>query len=690
MNSKQNNKNTNNTSSNKNISNSQKNNLKKLSNSNSKNNIINQTNNNINSKDNPNDTSVIIKSNQIDIDNIDISSYNSEPYIIPKKKFEHNFYITKIETAVNNYNKIKENLTKKILDNKIPKKSHSIQLKNFALLEDLNQLSSILDTLVDKKLNVPKKNQNNDNNNNKVLKNQNKKIDKNQNNNKIIKNQNNNKKINNQNKNESKQDEKNKPPPTKLEINKKLLESFMKQYNLLSEKYNKISKDDYIQNLKNEKESYALEISQIEQDNKKLKKNQIKNEGKLKKGGSFNDSEYKDKLDTCQRLENEYNSIVRKIGPLEERIKYYGDKINKLNKNKEELIQKAKDKYNMDNPEKIDKKFENEEHSNFWKKKELELINKKNKTKVQQYEYQKKENGKYIKQLIDDKMTASTLLKEKNELLKQLNIKFNNLELENINLDTNQIIQKNNKNNDNNNNALSKNKNNENENNENENNTNENNSNEKTPIQNQCFISPIKPNEKNSYDKINTDNSKTNNNRYDNTAKTNNQTFNKKEVLENLRIQSDLENKPKLDKTLNLKKNLRSKPNLSYNFDGITNTNSNLKNKKMNYSVVFQSNTKKNIDENEIEGEIKEDIQYNSNIVDDKKEEEQNFVNLSQNISLEKNNENDENQKRENDFNTVLYETDKKEENKFTNNNEKENDYENDFLLEDNQNINMN
>ena len=689
MNSEQNNKNTNNTSSNKIISNSQKNNLKKLSNSNSKNNIINQTNNNINSKDNPNDTSVIIKSNQIDIDNIDISSYNSEPYIIPKKKFEHNFYITKIETAVNNYNKIKENLTKKILDNKIPKKSHSIQLKNFALLEDLNQLSSILDTLVDKKLNVPKKNQNNDNNN-KVLKNQNKKIDKNQNNNKIIKNQNNNKKINNQNKNESKQDEKNKPPPTKLEINKKLLESFMKQYNLLSEKYNKISKDDYIQNLKNEKESYALEISQIEQDNKKLKKNQIKNEGKLKKGGSFNDSEYKDKLDTCQRLENEYNSIVRKIGPLEERIKYYGDKIIKLNKNKEELIQKAKDKYNMDNPEKIDKKFENEEHSNFWKKKELELINKKNKTKVQQYEYQKKENGKYIKQLIDDKMTASTLLKEKNELLKQLNIKFNNLELENINLDTNQIIQKNNKNNDNNNNALSKNKNNENENNTNENNTNENNSNEKTPIQNQSFISPIKPNEKNSYDKINTDNSKTNNNRYDNTAKTNNQTFNKKEVLENLRIQSDLENKPKLDKTLNLKKNLRSKPNLSYNFDGITNTNSNLKNKKMNYSVVFQSNTKKNIDENEIEGEIKEDIQYNSNIVDDKKEEEQNFVNLSQNISLEKNNENDEGQKRENDFNTVLYETDKKEENKFTNNNEKENDYENDFLLEDNQNINMN
>ena len=669
MNSKQNDKNTNNTSSNKIISNSHKNNLKKLSNSNSKNNIINQTNNNINSKDNPNDTSVIIKSNQIDIDNIDISSYNSEPYIIPKKKFEHNFYITKIETAVNNYNKIKENLTKKILDNKIPKKSHSIQLKNFALLEDLNQLSSILDTLVDKKLNVPKKNQNN---------------------NKIIKNQNNNKKINNQNKNESKQDEKNKPPPTKLEINKKLLESFMKQYNLLSEKYNKISKDDYIQNLKNEKESYALEISQIEQDNKKLKKNQIKNEGKLKKGGSFNDSEYKDKLDTCQRLENEYNSIVRKIGPLEERIKYYGDKINKLNKNKEELIQKAKDKYNMDNPEKIDKKFENEEHSNFWKKKELELINKKNKTKVQQYEYQKKENGKYIKQLIDDKMTASTLLKEKNELLKQLNIKFNNLELENINLDTNQIIQKNNKNSDNNNNALYKNKNKENENNENENNTNENNSNEKTPIQNQSFISPIKPNEKNSYDKINTDNSKTNNNRYDNTAKTNNQTFNKKEVLENLRIQSDLENKPKLDKTLNLKKNLRSKPNLSYNFDGITNTNSNLKNKKMNYSVVFQSNTKKNIDENEIEGEIKEDIQYNSNIVDDKKEEEQNFVNLSQNISLEKNNENDEGQKRENDFNTVLYETDKKEENKFTNNNEKENDYENDFLLEDNQNINMN
>ena len=77
-----------------------------------------------------------INSNLInkDIDNIDISNYNPDLYIIPKKKYKHNLYITKLEATIYNYNNIKVNLNKKISNDKIPNNTKSLQMKNLSLL----------------------------------------------------------------------------------------------------------------------------------------------------------------------------------------------------------------------------------------------------------------------------------------------------------------------------------------------------------------------------------------------------------------------------------------------------------------------------------------------------------------------------------------------------------------------------
>ena len=164
-------------------------------------------------------------------------------------------------------------------------------------------------------------------------------------------------------------------------------------------------------------------------------------------------------------------------------------------------------------------------------------------------------------------------------------------------------------------------------------------------------------------------------------------------ILEQLDMQN---NQVKLDKSINLKKN-KLKPNFSFSLNDI-----NLKSKKVNLSVAIVPKTKINEEKNnEIVGEIKEDIELN-NINEEKSNSENKnkkiFINLSQNISLE-NNENEEEKIRENDLNTVPYNElegeqkyinsyDKDEINlndNYINSNEQEHIFENDQVgLEDN------
>ena len=605
----------------------------------------NKTNSNSKSKFNKNinNNLLLINSSQIDIDNFDESAYNSEPYVLPKKTFEHNLYKTNIEKTANSYNAIKENINKKIFNSNIPDDAESLQNRNFALLEQLDKLNGILDAIVEKKNFTQKKNVNIN-----------------------LRPKQNAKKINS-----SKSQELNIKYSTK-EINKKLLQSYIKQYDLLSNKYKKLTEENYVETLKEQMNEVTLSISNLEKENRKLQTLQFKSEYMLKnKFPSQNEMNYMKKSTEYNKLENEYVNIMRKIPRKEDSSKYNEIKINQLSESKESLIKMAKEKYNIENPEEriSNKKVENKEkYECEAKKRNLEKKIIEGKSNIKKYNYQKKENDKFIKKLENDKINYNTLLTSRQNELDQVNQKlreingvgnnennspqnenaqnllnnqispiksldFNNIEINDNNIENMIYENENIYNRDSYQTAL-KNKNQTIEINLNGNNSNGNN------IQNSI------------------------NNRYSSNINKNNvlgkNTYDKKMILQQLDMQKNKEKNVILDKSLNLKKN-KLKPNFSFTLND--KKASDKKDIKPNLSQAVLPKTENNENENEkqSEGEIKEEIQTNNDLNDDKINND-NYPkinsNLSQNISMEKDDKGDNVQnevgnKRENDLNTL-------------------------------------
>ena len=609
----------------------------------------NKTNSNSKSKFNKNinNNLLLINSSQIDIDNFDESAYNSEPYVLPKKTFEHNLYKTNIEKTANSYNAIKENINKKIFNSNIPDDAESLQNRNFALLEQLDKLNSILDAIVEKKNFTQKKNVNIN-----------------------LRPKQNAKKINS-----SKSQELNIKYSTK-EINKKLLQSYIKQYDLLSNKYKKLTEENYVETLKEQMNEVTLSISNLEKENRKLQTLQFKSEYMLKnKFPSQNEMNYMKKSTEYNKLENEYVNIMRKIPRKEDSSKYNEIKINQLSESKESLIKMAKEKYNIENPEEriSNKKVENKEkYECEAKKRNLEKKIIEGKSNIKKYNYQKKENDKFIKKLENDKINYNTLLTSRqteldkiNQKLREINgvgnnennspqnennqnllnnqispiksLDFNNIEINDNNIE-NMIYENDNINNRDSYQTALKNKNQTIEINLNGNNSNGNN------IQNSI---------NNRYS------SNINNNINKNNVLGKN-TYDKKMILQQLDMQKNKEKNVILDKSLNLKKN-KLKPNFSFTLND--KKASDKKDIKPNLSQAVLPKTENNENENEkqSEGEIKEEIQTNNDLNDDKINND-NYPkinsNLSQNISMEKDDKGDNVQnevgnKRENDLNTL-------------------------------------
>ena len=609
----------------------------------------NKTNSNSKSKFNKNinNNLLLINSSQIDIDNFDESAYNSEPYVLPKKTFEHNLYKTNIEKTANSYNAIKENINKKIFNSNIPDDAESLQNRNFALLEQLDKLNGILDAIVEKKNFTQKKNVNNN-----------------------LRPKQNAKKINS-----SKSQELNIKYSTK-EINKKLLQSYIKQYDLLSNKYKKLTEENYVETLKEQMNEVTLSISNLEKENRKLQTLQFKSEYMLKnKFPSQNEMNYMKKSTEYNKLENEYVNIMRKIPRKEDSSKYNEIKINQLSESKESLIKMAKEKYNIENPEEriSNKKVENKEkYECEAKKRNLEKKIIEGKSNIKKYNYQKKENDKFIKKLENDKINYNTLLTSRqneldkvNQKLREINgvgnnennspqnennqnllnnqispiksLDFNNIEINDNNIE-NMIYENDNINNRDSYQTALKNKNQTIEINLNGNNSNGNN------IQNSI---------NNRYS------SNINNNINKNNVLGKN-TYDKKMILQQLDMQKNKEKNVILDKSLNLKKN-KLKPNFSFTLND--KKASDKKDIKPNLSQAVLPKTENNENENEkqSEGEIKEEIQTNNDLNDDKINND-NYPkinsNLSQNISMEKDDKGDNVQnevgnKRENDLNTL-------------------------------------
>lgn len=650
---------------------------------------------------------ILLNSSLINIDNIDESAYNPDPFILPKKKFSYNMYISKVEYTIINYNAIKENINKKILDQKLPNKTQILQSRNFFLLEQLDKLNSILDTMVERKR-ISRKNNNKENKGknelyNNIINNSNKNGDN------YIKNLENFQSINRSSKDNKKQ----------------LLQNIKKQYNILSDKYKELANDYYIQKIKEETFLISSEIKNVEETNRKLKTEQFKAEYALKNYKySKNDLSYKKKVDEYSHLNNEYQKIMRKIPQIEDYIKNNKEKINQLNENKNDLIKIAKETYNLNNPEEQIKniKDNSENRKSYIRKRELEQQIVSMNTRVNKLEYKRKENIKNIKKLEENKAKTNSLLKLKTEILDELNKQLNDLEQENydneikkpnykkINLDEKDC--KNNLNkisslkeqtlksakkpldiNDNETKDITK----------NEIPIDLNSINNRQNIENNYIGESSVLNNRYNNDVIN----KNKNNSIKPKNISNNKAYNKKMILEQLDIQKNQEN-IKLDKSINLKKN-KLKPNFSFSLNDM-----NLKEKKMNHSVALKPKIKNKDRINEIEGEIKEDIEINNNINEDKmntenKEENPKIVtNLSQNISMEKfskeaDYENKEGKIRKNDLNTVPYDVLEKDEKKiknsdenyenynFANSYEQEHNFENEQInFEDNQNDNLN
>ena len=609
----------------------------------------NKTNSNSKSKFNKNinNNLLLINSSQIDIDNFDESAYNSEPYILPKKTFEHNLYKTNIEKTANSYNAIKENINKKIFNSNIPDDAESLQNRNFALLEQLDKLNGILDAIVEKKNFTQKKNVNIN-----------------------LRPKQNVKKINS-----SKSQELNIKYSTK-EINKKLLQSYIKQYDLLSNKYKKLTEENYVETLKEQMNEVTLSISNLEKENRKLQTLQFKSEYMLKnKFPSQNEMNYMKKSTEYNKLENEYVNIMRKIPRKEDSSKYNEIKINQLSESKESLIKMAKEKYNIENPEEriSNKKVENKEkYECEAKKRNLEKKIIEGKSNIKKYNYQKKENDKFIKKLENDKINYNTLLTSRQNELDKVNQKLreingvgnnenNSPQNENAqNLLNNQISPI--KSLDFNNIEINDNKI-ENMIYENENIYNRDSYQTALKNKNQTIEINLNGNNSNGNNIQNSINNRYSSNINNNINKNNvlgKNTYDKKMILQQLDMQKNKEKNVILDKSLNLKKN-KLKPNFSFTLND--KKASDKKDIKPNLSQAVLPKTENNENENEkqSEGEIKEEIQTNNDLNDDKINND-NYPkinsNLSQNISMEKDDKGDNVQnevgnKRENDLNTL-------------------------------------
>ena len=609
----------------------------------------NKTNSNSKSKFNKNinNNLLLINSSQIDIDNFDESAYNSEPYVLPKKTFEHNLYKTNIEKTANSYNAIKENINKKIFNSNIPDDAESLQNRNFALLEQLDKLNSILDAIVEKKNFTQKKNVNIN-----------------------LRPKQNAKKINS-----SKSQELNIKYSTK-EINKKLLQSYIKQYDLLSNKYKKLTEENYVETLKEQMNEVTLSISNLEKENRKLQTLQFKSEYMLKnKFPSQNEMNYMKKSTEYNKLENEYVNIMRKIPRKEDSSKYNEIKINQLSESKESLIKMAKEKYNIENPEEriSNKKVENKEkYECEAKKRNLEKKIIEGKSNIKKYNYQKKENDKFIKKLENDKINYNTLLTSRQNELDKVNQKLR--EINGVGNNENNSPQNENNQNllnnqispikslDFNNIEINDNKI-ENMIYENENIYNRDSYQTALKNKNQTIEINLNGNNSNGNNIQNSINNRYSSNINNNINKNNvlgKNTYDKKMILQQLDMQKNKEKNVILDKSLNLKKN-KLKPNFSFTLND--KKASDKKDIKPNLSQAVLPKTENNENENEkqSEGEIKEEIQTNNDLNDDKINND-NYPkinsNLSQNISMEKDDKGDNVQnevgnKRENDLNTL-------------------------------------
>lgn len=542
------------------------------------------------------------------LDNVDESNYKEELYIIPQKNTYRKFYTSNIEKTIDTYNEIKKEINKKLNRKLNYTTSKSIQMQNYSMVNILEKLNKILDVIVQRsRLN------NNKNRTNTIIS-ESQEIKRN----KELKSvRNNTKKI------------------SEKVINNRLLNSYKQQFNLLTSKFDSLTKGNYAINLKENITKYSEEISKLEKENRELHRTQSRNELILKNLKiSKNEENYKKKLEEYDKLSIEYQNINKHIKLKESELKSNEKRISKLDETKNNLIKKAKEEYNIQNPEEvIAEKKDNKETEKirlYLQRKEIEnkilILN----STVKKLVIMEKDNKKFIRQLEEKIEEKNYYLKLKKQEIVKLNETLDKIDIENNNL----FIKYERSNNT-----------------ENEENQN---------IDKLITVNELNKNLKQK--NINLSNPDITieemNNRYSIKKEKNEnisqvaKTYNKKMILQQLDDQKKRE-QDGLNRIKINKKNL--KPNFSFSLNNSSRKETNEKNVNLSAAILSKKN--------EIEGEIKEDIKiipYDDNVKIKPEEEEQGIItNMSQNITnLEKKEENiiedanllDENKINENDI----------------------------------------
>ena len=330
--------------------------------------------------------------------------YNTEPFLTPemkKKQKKKPSYNSKMDKAIDSYNKIKSQINNAILK-KLPENfaetSHQIGI----MLNNMDKLNNILSTVVEtgriynKKFNVNVKS-----NNNNVKKN-------------AVSNEQN--------------DKNNYEDP-----NEKLLLMYKKEYEKMKERLELVTSDNYVEKKKKEIEEINKEIEILKKDNKSLRRLQKINDSPFRNefSGEKNTKSLKEKMNEFEKYTNIYNNILKKIESTEQSGKNNEIKLTNLEEKQNKLLDMAKEMYNLttfDNVSNLQKKENDKKYSILKLKQQIEVNEKALESSKNKFQKDFKHNDSYFSNLNKSKEELLNILTNKKKELEKYEENIKNLE----------------------------------------------------------------------------------------------------------------------------------------------------------------------------------------------------------------------------------------------------------------------
>ena len=320
--------------------------------------------------------------------------YNPDPYLTPEMKKGKVVSHSKMQKAVDSYNKIKKQINKIIL-NKPPENYKESSKKIGIMLDNMNKLNDILTIIID---------------NGRIF--SNKKLYNNENKNKI---------------NDKKKDiteELKRKNKSIEESNKKLINMYKKEYEKIKERFEQVTSENYVENKKKAIEELNMKIELLEKDNKSLKRDQQISGSLLKKEikGDSITNHIKEKMNECEKYNNIYNNLLKKIEIGNQVEKDNELIIKNLQERENKLEAMAKEMYGIyvfENVKNLEKKEEKKKLEMEKIKKQIEIMDKALLSNKRKYENEYRTNEYYIQNLHSSKEELLTIFKDKKDQLEK-------------------------------------------------------------------------------------------------------------------------------------------------------------------------------------------------------------------------------------------------------------------------------